>query len=150
MWRLTSSTAAPRWNSIKDAKVFTARVLQKPFAIYTRWRPVFGPTRYYAMVVTGDGDDLAKLLVRNGLARIYGTRTPLPDGRTSRQYLARMSDLNDRQKLLASALDRAPNSQLKSHGVVTAVQGRRTPTRRTQSFRHERDRQCTIASADPA
>jgi len=31
--------------------------------------------------------NLAELLVRNGLARIYGTRTPLPDGRGSRTYL---------------------------------------------------------------
>jgi hypothetical protein len=49
---------------------------------------VFGSPRYYAFVFTADGSDLAELLVRNGLARIYGTRTPLPDGRDSRTYLA--------------------------------------------------------------
>jgi hypothetical protein len=31
---------------------------------------------------------LNELLVSSGLARIYGTRTPLPDGRDSREYLA--------------------------------------------------------------
>jgi endonuclease YncB( thermonuclease family) len=74
-----------------EAKVFTHAALQSPFTIYTRWRPVFGPTRYYAVVLTADGTDLAELLVRNGLARIYGTRTPLPDGRDSRRYLATLA-----------------------------------------------------------
>lgn len=69
-----------------EAKQFTARALARPFTIYTRWRPVFGPRRHYALVVTTGGNDLAELLVRNGLARIYGTRTPLPDGRDSRSY----------------------------------------------------------------
>ena len=59
--------------------MFTARALTQPFTIYTRWRKLFGPTRYYAIVVTADGHDLNQLLVSNGLARIYGTRTPLPD-----------------------------------------------------------------------
>ena len=33
-----------------------------------------------------DGRDLNELLVSAGLARIYGTRTPLPDGRDSRTW----------------------------------------------------------------
>lgn len=39
-----------------------------------------------------------ELLVKNGLARIYGVRTPLPDGRTSRQYLARLAELEEQAK----------------------------------------------------
>ena len=70
----------------REAKAFTAHALSKPFTIQTRWRPVFGPTRYYAFVHTTDGSDLAEMLVRHGLARIYGTRTPTPDGRDSRAY----------------------------------------------------------------
>jgi hypothetical protein len=31
--------------------------------------------------------------VSEGLARIYGTRTPLPDGRDSREYLAHLREL---------------------------------------------------------
>lgn len=81
------------------AKMFTARALQRPFTIQTRWRPVFGPTRYYAMVTTSDGEDLASLLVASGFARIYGTRTPLPDGRDSRTYLARLAELEGRAKV---------------------------------------------------
>ena len=77
-----------------QAKKFTANALALPFTIYTRWRSVFG-TRYYAIVVTADGHDLNELLVSNGLARIYGTRTPLPDGRDSRTYLAHLHELEN-------------------------------------------------------
>ena len=59
-----------------EAKEFTARALAKPFTIQTRWRKTPDGVRFYAMVYTADGSDLAELLVRNGLARIYGTRTP--------------------------------------------------------------------------
>ena len=56
----------------KEAKAFIATALQRPFTIQTRWHPVYGSPRYYAFVFTADGNDLAELLVRNGLARIYG------------------------------------------------------------------------------
>jgi hypothetical protein len=42
--------------------------------------------------------DLAGLLVLNGLARIYGTRTPLPDGRDSRTYLVTLAGLEQQAK----------------------------------------------------
>jgi endonuclease YncB( thermonuclease family) len=54
----------------RQAKIFTASALAQPFTIYTRWRKVFGPTRYYAIVVTPGGRDLNELLVSSGLARI--------------------------------------------------------------------------------
>ena len=79
----------------RRAKIFTASALAQPFTIYTRWRKVFGPTRYYASVVTADGHDLNELLVSAGLARIYGTRTPLPDGRDCRTYLAHLHELEN-------------------------------------------------------
>jgi len=58
----------------------------------------FGPTRYYAIVITSGGRDLNELLVSSGLARIYGTRTPLPDGRDSREYLAHLHALENEAK----------------------------------------------------
>jgi len=82
----------------QQAKAFTAAALQKPFTIQTRWRPVYGSPRYYAFVFTAEGNDLAELLVKNGLARIYGTRTPLPDGRGSRTYLATLKSLEQQAK----------------------------------------------------
>lgn len=80
------------------AKAFTARALEKPFTIYTRWRTTPDGRRYYAIVHTADGRDFAELLVRAGLARIHGVRTPTPDGRDSRQYLARLDDLEQAAK----------------------------------------------------
>jgi len=82
----------------EEAKAFTAAALHRRFTIQTRWRKVFGPTRYNACVFTADGNDLAELLLRNGLARIYGTRTTLPDGRDSRTYLATLRDLEQQAK----------------------------------------------------
>ena len=82
----------------RQAKKFTANALAQPFTIFTSWRSVFGPTRYYAIVITSGGRDLNELLVSSGLARIYGTRTPLPDGRDSRTYLAHLHELENAAK----------------------------------------------------
>lgn len=81
----------------RQAKEFTANALAEPFTVWTRWRSLFG-VRWLGMVTTSTGDDLNELLVRNGLARIYGVRTPLPGGRTSRQYLARLRELEKEAK----------------------------------------------------
>jgi endonuclease YncB( thermonuclease family) len=84
-----------------EASEFTKRALAKPFTIQTRWRRALGRSaiwRYYAIVVTADGHDLNELVVSAGLARIYGTRTPLPDGRDSRTYLARLHELEMQAK----------------------------------------------------
>ena len=80
----------------KQAREFTKAALSRPFVIQTRWRNALGRStlpRSYAMITTVDGKDLNELLVSAGLARIYGTRTPLPDGGTSRAYLARLATL---------------------------------------------------------
>jgi len=45
-----------------------------------------------------DARDVNELLVSNGLARIYGTRTPLPDGQDSREYLAHLHELKNEAK----------------------------------------------------
>ena len=85
----------------REASEFTKRTLAKPFTSYTRWRRALGRSaiwRYYAIVVTADGRDLNELLVSAGLARIYGTRTPLPDGRDSREYLAHLHALENEAK----------------------------------------------------
>jgi endonuclease YncB( thermonuclease family) len=84
-----------------EASEFIKRALAKPFTIYTRSRRALGRSaiwRYYAIVVTVDRHDLNELLVSNGLARIYGTRTPLPDGRDSRTYLAHLRELETQAK----------------------------------------------------
>lgn len=84
-----------------EASDFTKQALAKPFTVHTRWRRALGRSaiwRYYAMIVTADGQDLNELLVSAGLARIYGTRTPLPDGSDSREYLAHLGELEAQAK----------------------------------------------------
>lgn len=59
----------------KMAREFTQRVLRDGFSVQTRGQGVFGgahAARQYGIVMV-DGDDLADLLVANGLARIHGT-----------------------------------------------------------------------------
>jgi endonuclease YncB( thermonuclease family) len=85
----------------REASEFTKQALARPFTIYTRWRRALGRSalwRYYAIVITAEGKDLNESLVSNGLARIYGTRTPLPDGRDSREYLAHLHELENEAK----------------------------------------------------
>jgi endonuclease YncB( thermonuclease family) len=80
----------------REASEFTKQALAKPLTIYTRWRRALGRSalwRYYAIVITAEGKDLNELLVSAGLARIYGTRTPSPDGHDSREYLGRLREL---------------------------------------------------------
>ena len=80
---------------------FTAQRLAKPFTVWTRWHSALGRTaigRVYCIVLDSTGRDLNELLVENGLARIYGVRTTLPDGRDSRQYLARLAELEKKAK----------------------------------------------------
>jgi endonuclease YncB( thermonuclease family) len=85
----------------RQARKFTANALAKPFTVWTRWRSALGRSdlgRVYCVVQTNDGKDLVELLVANGLARIYGVRTTLPDGRDSRAYLAKLAELEAKAK----------------------------------------------------
>ena len=85
----------------KEASEFTKNHLSKPFRIWTRYRSAMGLTaggRIYAFVVTAKGEDLNAALVANGLARIHGSRTPIPNGVTSRDYIARLTELEKAAK----------------------------------------------------
>ncbi len=79
-----------------EAATFTAEQLARPFTIWTRWRPALGRSvlgRTYCVVITAEGRDLAELLVERGLARIYGTKTSLWDGRDSKSYVGHLREL---------------------------------------------------------
>ena len=85
----------------KSASEFTRKLLEKPFTVRTRWHKALGRSkwdRWYCVILTADGKDLAEELVRTGLARIYGTKTVLWDNRTSAQYLARLAELEAEAK----------------------------------------------------
>lgn len=75
-----------------ESAAFTAKRLAAPFSVWTRWRAALGRSalgRVYCIILVDGREDLNELLVANGLARIYGTKTPLPDGRTGEAGQAR-------------------------------------------------------------
>jgi len=66
----------------KAAAVSESLLKGKSLTIHTRWRDALGRSklgRYYALIEV-DGKDLGGLLVQQGLARVYGMKTDLPDG----------------------------------------------------------------------
>ena len=80
----------------REASAFTEKQLAAPFTVWTRWRSALGRSalgRNYVIIITADGRDLNELLIENGLARIYGTKTALFDGRDSKKYVARLAEL---------------------------------------------------------
>lgn len=84
-----------------EAAAFTEKRLAAPFTVWTRWRSALGRSalgRVYCLIIDANGEDLNEALVANGLARIYGTRTELYDGRDSRAYLARLTELEAKAK----------------------------------------------------
>lgn len=92
---MTEAATVPR-----EASAFTAKRLAAPFTIWTRWRDALGRSaggRVYVVAMAG-GVDLNESLVETGLARIYGTRTPLPDGRDLRTYLTNLKAIETKAK----------------------------------------------------
>lgn len=80
----------------KEGRVFTENALKIPFTIHTRHHKAPGDgkhIRYYAFVVTADGDDLATELVRAGLARARGVGTEMIDGTSLERYKQKLADL---------------------------------------------------------
>lgn len=94
---------------------YVQEVLANPFSIHTAYAWAPGRSaggRYYAFVETHDGRDLAHLLVREGLARVYGKTRPAPDGRSSRQVLEDLGDLRELAMLKRSGIWKATNPEL--------------------------------------
>ena len=80
----------------KAAKAFTARVLSEPFTLYTTFASAPGRSsipRIYGFIETSGGDDLASLLVREGLARPYGVRRETPQGVAHDEMTQQLKDL---------------------------------------------------------
>lgn len=50
------------------------------------------------MVIAADGKDFAKEPVRNGLTRIYGSKTTQPSGGSSKAYVAELNALEKEAK----------------------------------------------------
>ena len=84
-----------------NAKDFTAKILSAaPFTVYVCGQDARGASsqpRTYGIVETPQGN-LAELLVKNGLARIYGKKITMPNGMDSRQYEAKLQKLEQEAK----------------------------------------------------
>jgi TolA-binding protein len=82
-------------------KKFTQKVLKgERFTVWTRWEDARGSSqqkRYFGIVEIGK-DDLAELLVANGLARVYGASAVMPNGRSPDDEFARLRHLERRAK----------------------------------------------------
>lgn len=75
---------------------FTRAVLQQPFYVHTAFASALGSSRdgrIYAFVTTAQGDDLAALLVEQGLARATGVGRTTPAGVPRDEYAARLRDM---------------------------------------------------------
>ena len=82
-------------------KKFTQKTLSgKKFTVWTRWEDARGSSqqqRFYGVVKIGK-EDLGELLVANGLARVYGGSTVLPDGTSIDAQFERLRQLERRAK----------------------------------------------------
>lgn len=69
----------------REAAAFTRKFLADGFTVYTKFDDARGRSdkeRFFAVVKVGD-QDLAEVLVGQGLARVFGQETELPDGKSS-------------------------------------------------------------------
>ena len=80
----------------KAAALRTRELLAKPFTVHTSFANGRGDARFqriYGFVTTAEGEDLASVLVREGLARAFGVARSLPDGTSAQEYRKRLEDL---------------------------------------------------------
>ena len=74
----------------------TRELLAKPFTVHTYFADGRGDPKFkriYGFVTTSTGEDLASVLVREGLARAFGIARRLPDGTTAKEYRKHLEDL---------------------------------------------------------
>ena len=79
-----------------EAKTFVERILAKPFTVHTAFASALGRSakgRVYGFITTTDGDDLASLLVKNGLARTHGIGRKTPNGIPRNEMIERLRDI---------------------------------------------------------
>lgn len=76
-----------------EAKTFIEHALLKPFTVHTAFASALGRSpkgRVYGFIATADGNDLASLLVKNGLARTHGVDRQTPDGISGDEMVERL------------------------------------------------------------
>ncbi len=113
----------------QQAKTFVAKILSRPFTVHTAFANALGRSkkgRVYAFVTTADGEDLAALLVKEGLARTYGVGRKAPDGRSRKEVFKTLRDLE------AAAM-------LKRVGIWAASDAEKIVAYRAEEGREERE-----------
>jgi len=91
----------------KEAKKFVSQTLTKLFTVYTAYASALGRSsggRVYAFVTTAGGEDLASILVKNGLARTYGVGRKTPDGVPRDEMVHQLRDLESAAMLKRSGI----------------------------------------------
>lgn len=80
----------------EQAAAYVKQVLSRPFTVHTSYARALGRSktgRFYAFIRTADGQDLGRLLVEQGLARVRGKTRPTPEGKSSAEALEELHDL---------------------------------------------------------
>ena len=80
----------------KQAAEFTAKSLQAPFTLHTRFSDGGGDPnfeRIYGFITLADGKDLGSVLVQQGLARASGIISTMPDGMSVVEARGMLQDL---------------------------------------------------------
>ncbi|MCP3880387.1 MAG: hypothetical protein GY701_18665, partial [Sulfitobacter sp.] len=91
----------------KKAQDFTKTVLSEPFTLYTAFAGAPGRSavkRIYGFIETSEGEDLASLLVKNGLARTYGVRRKTPHGVPHDEMVLRLADMEAAAMLMRKGI----------------------------------------------
>ena len=79
-----------------EAKTFVEHVLVKAFTVHTAFASALGRSskgRVYGFITTADGNDLGRLLIKNGFARTYGMGRKTPNGVSRNEIIERLRDL---------------------------------------------------------
>jgi endonuclease YncB( thermonuclease family) len=82
------------------AKSFVREFLSDGFTVYSKRHDARGASerdRFFGMIES-EGKYLSEALVEQGLARVYGARTSLPDGKESRKFIAQLKVLERKAK----------------------------------------------------
>jgi competence ComEA-like helix-hairpin-helix protein len=80
----------------EKAKLETARLLNKPFTVWTAFSDGRGDGRFnriYGFVTLSSGEDLSSTLVQLGLARAFGVVRAGPDGKAGEEWRDELKDL---------------------------------------------------------
>jgi DNA uptake protein ComE-like DNA-binding protein len=124
----------------RTAQDYTKRILTKPFTLHTAFALGGGSGkryRYLGFVTTSGGNDLARLLVRNGLARARGTGRPTPEGVSQAETWEQLRDLES-------------SAMLERKGLWAKSDAARLPERRSAQRKEERALRAVVADSKPS